>query len=95
MLAVIREGKRVRTPHLDVRLRASLLGHGRIGLVVPRHHHTAVERNLLKRQIRELVRVKLLRAVSTADLVIRARPEAYAASFESLRHEIEALCERV
>jgi ribonuclease P protein component len=95
MQAVMRAGKRIRTVHLDVRLLVSPLPYGRIGLVVPRHRHTAVERNRLKRQLRELVRLQLLSEVSAADVVIRARPEAYAASFELLGRDIEAVRGRV
>ena len=38
--AVIREGKRIRTVHLDVRVLASPFGFSRIGIVVPRHQHS-------------------------------------------------------
>src|SRR5262249_58130229 len=49
---VIREGKRIRTVHLDVRVHASPLGLSRVGIVVPRHQHSAVDRNRLKRRLR-------------------------------------------
>ena len=88
---VIREGKRIRTVHLDVRFIASPLGVSRIGIVVPRHQRSAVDRNRLKRRLRELVRLELLptlRDISSADVAIRARREGYAASVASLRTDV-------
>ncbi len=85
---VLREGKRIRTRHLDVRLTASPLGHPRVGFVVPRFSRSAVDRNRLKRRLRELVRTQLLSIALSADIVIRARAEAYGASFDSLRVDI-------
>jgi RNase P protein component len=42
----------------------------------------------LKRRLRELVRTRLLPSAPAIDLVIRARREAYAASFEALEGDI-------
>ena len=63
---------------------ASPLGHPRVGVVVPRYSGPAVDRNRLKRRLRELVRTRLLPSAPSVDIVIRARPEAYAASFDAL-----------
>lgn len=60
----------------------------RIGLVVPRYKHTAVARNRLKRRLRELSRRHLLPTDLPADIVVRIRPEAYAATFEALAADI-------
>ncbi|MDQ6611396.1 MAG: ribonuclease P protein component, partial [Gemmatimonadota bacterium] len=57
---VRKEGKRVRTASLDVRTIASLHALARVGVVVPRYGHSAVDRNRLKRRLRELIRVELL-----------------------------------
>ena len=86
-----REGKRVRTEHLEVRAVASLLRHGRVGLVVPRFRHSAVDRNLLKRRLRELIRTRLLPGLPSLDVVVRARPEAYGASFAALERQVERM----
>ena len=75
--------------HLDVRAIASPLGHPRVGVVVPRYSGSAVDRNRLKRRLRELVRTRLLPAVPAVDVVIRARPEAYAAPFDALTVDVE------
>ena len=61
----------------------------RIGLIVPRHKHTAVDRNRLKRRLRELARTRLLPMLPPGHVVIRASPEAYAASFDTLARQIE------
>lgn len=88
MEAVIREGKRIRSRHLDIRYLASPLGHPRVGVIVPRHGHTAVDRNKLKRRLREIVRVQLLTALPPVDLVIRSRPNAYGVPFTELATEL-------
>ena len=59
------------------------------GSIVPRYAHTAVARNQLKRRLRELTRTRLLPVLPPVDLVIRALPLAYAASFEALARGIE------
>ena len=65
---------------------------------MPRHHHSAVDRNRLKRRLRELVRVELLpvlREQSTVDVAIRARGEAYVAHLAALRADVLFVQSRV
>ena len=84
--------------HLDVRVLASPLALSRIGIVVPRHQHSAVDRNRLKRRLRELARLELLpamRGIAAIDIAIRARREAYAAAMDALRTDIESIRARV
>jgi ribonuclease P protein component len=57
-------------------------------VVVPRYSGSAVARNRLKRRLRELVRTRLLPSAPSVDVVIRARPDAYAASFDALTADI-------
>jgi ribonuclease P protein component len=57
-------------------------------VIVPRHGHTAVARNKLKRRVREIVRVDLLPVLPAVDLVIRARPTAYEQPFAVLATEL-------
>jgi len=89
---VLREGKRARTEHLEVRILASLLRHPRVGIIVPKHRHSIVERNRLKRRLREILRCEILPLVPmlAADVVVRAGPRAYEATFETLRTELTA-----
>lgn len=61
----------------------------RVGFVVPKFKHSSVERNRLKRRLRELSRTRLLPADVAADVVFRIRPDAYGASFEALTTDVE------
>lgn len=62
---------------------------------MPKQKHTSVERNRLKRRLRELVRTRLLGALPPVDLVIRTLPEAYEASFTSLERQVGKVGERL
>jgi ribonuclease P protein component len=98
LTAVLREGKRVRTEHLDLRIVASLLHHPRVGFIVPKHGRSIVERNQLKRRLREIVRQNILQRIPSVDMIVRTRPEAYSATFASLQRELlsgEAQIERL
>jgi ribonuclease P protein component len=57
---VRRSGTRIRVEYLDVRAMRSALPHARVGFVVPKYGHSSVDRNRLKRRLRELVRTRLL-----------------------------------
>jgi ribonuclease P protein component len=57
-------------------------------VIVPRHGHTAVDRNKLKRRLREIVRVQLLPTLPAVDLVIRSRPTAYEQPFAAIATEL-------
>jgi len=75
-----------------VRVLASPLALPRVGIVVPRHQHSAVDRNRLKRRLRELVRLELLPALrerSALDVAIRARRDAFAVDVAALRADIQ------
>lgn len=94
-MKVTREGKRIRTPHLEVRTLASLLHHPRVGFIVPRFKHTAVDRNRLKRHLRELTRTQMLPRLAPLDLVVRTKPETYMATLEQLSEELATVLERL
>jgi len=71
-----------------------------LGLIVPKHGREIVERNRLKRRLREIVRREVLPELDSGgrggDLLIRAHRAAYDAEFGQLWsdvHEaVEALC---
>ncbi len=92
--ALLTQGKRRRTDHLDLFTRPSPVGRSRLAVVVPRHAHTAVARNRLRRRLREIGRRYVLPVLpDPLDLAIRARPAGYDATFAHLRLEIvAALC---
>lgn len=62
---------------------------------MPKQKHTSVERNRLKRRLRELARTRLLPVLPPVDLVVRTLPEAYGASFAALEREIRMVSERL
>lgn len=90
-----RRGKRKRTEHLDVFVAASAVSRPRVALVIPRHRHKIVERNRLKRRLREAARLELLPRCwdgeAKLDILIQARPQAYDADFAELTNEIKKL----
>jgi ribonuclease P protein component len=99
---VRRQGKRFRTSHLEVRQLASLLHHSRIGLIVPKHRHGSVERNRVKRRLRDAVRRDLWPVLRVADaqgapteLVLWATPSSYAAPFEALLADVQRIAKRL
>jgi ribonuclease P protein component len=53
--------------------------------------HTIIERNKLRRRLRELARVEIIPRITGTDLVIRALSTAYKASFAELKVEMETL----
>jgi ribonuclease P protein component len=81
----------MQTERLEARAAASLLLYPRVGIVVPKHRHKIVERNRVKRRLRELVRIGVLPEVGPIDLLIRAKPEAYDSSFEQLSSDVKAI----
>jgi ribonuclease P protein component len=99
---LLERGKRKRTANVDVFFSASPASHSRLGLVVPKHGHEIVERNLVKRRLREIGRRTILPGLQAtgvrADILIRARRGAYDADFGRLAAEVkeavEDLCSR-
>ena len=89
---LMRRGKRKRTSHLDVFFAASPASVSRFGLVVPKHGNRIVDRNRLKRRLREIGRIEVLPRLGSAkvdlDVLVRARREAYQADFADLRSEM-------
>lgn len=98
--ALFRRGKRKKTSRLDVFFLSSPEKRPRLGIVVPKHHRNVVDRNRVKRRLREIGRREVLPRLYEADLqldfLVRARREAYEASYRQLRRELlevtEELC---
>jgi len=59
-----------------------------MGLIVPKFQSTGVARNRLRRRLLELWRRNVMGRQGPHDLMIRARREAYRASFSQLRSEV-------
>lgn len=92
---VRREGKALRTPSLLARVSASPLARLRVGIVVPRYGHSAVDRNRLKRRLRELVRLEVLPLKLENDVVFWAQRQAYAANFAELKSVMMSIVGRL
>ncbi|WP_419162596.1 ribonuclease P protein component [Candidatus Palauibacter sp.] len=101
----MREGRRSRGRFVDVFSAPSLPGRPRVGIIAPRHGRTAVERNRVQRRLTEIARLDLLPALETGrldlDLILRAKPAAYEASYRKLHvallalmDSLEAVCAR-
>lgn len=93
-------GKRKRTSSLDVFFMPSPVARPRFGLIVPRHRHRIVDRNRLKRRLREIGRLHVLPRFRESDLdidlIVRARSSAYEGDFQQLKDEVmravEGIC---
>ena len=98
--SLLRRGERKKTSHLDVFFLSSGLSDSRVGLIVPKHGHSVVNRNRVKRRLREVARKDVLPRLReegmTFDLLVRARREAYEANYQQFRRELlkvtEELC---
>lgn len=62
---------------------------------MPRHGQTAVDRNRLKRRLREVMRTEVLPSMSWIDLVVRAAPRAYDLEFDVIREEVGGAVRRL
>ena len=97
--ALLRKGKRKKTSHLDVFFLSSGGLLPRLGLVVPKHRHRVVDRNRVKRRLREIGRREVLPRMRDAgqfgDILVRARREAYGASYQQLRRELIEIAEEL
>jgi len=96
--AVRLTGKRIRTATLELRTLASLRRLPRVGVIVPRHKHSAVARNLVKRRLRELIRQLLWPMLVThppCDVVVRANPSAYGVPITTLAADLAKAMRRL
>ncbi len=86
-----RTGKRLYTEHLEVRASCSPFSPVRVAVVVSKRGHTIVQRNRLKRRLRELARTRIIPGRNELDLVIRSLSTAYDATFQQLKEEIDSI----
>lgn len=86
---MLHQGRGRRTPRLDLAALPNVIGHPRLGVIVPRFDQSVVARNRLRRQLRELSRRRILPGAGALDLVLRARRDAYRADHASLARDLE------
>lgn len=84
-------GRRLRTEHLEVRASSSLFSHARVAVIVSKHGHTIVERNRLRRRLRELARTRIIPGAGAIDIIIRSLSSAYMVTFQQLTGEIDRI----
>ncbi|MXV96399.1 MAG: ribonuclease P protein component [Gemmatimonadetes bacterium] len=97
---MLREGARQRTRLVDLYWRRSVEPLPRMGLVVPKLGYRIVDRNRIKRRVREIGRSKLLPRLRQhgpeLDILIRIRRPAYRAAYSELElailEGVEAAC---
>lgn len=68
-------------------------------MVVPKHGRRIVERNRLKRRLREIGRTEVLPRLRGSgrklDVLVRARREAYGVTFQTLERELVEVTEEL
>jgi ribonuclease P protein component len=96
---LFQRGKRRKTRHLDAFFAPSPFAFPRLGVVVPKHRRSIVQRNRLKRRLKEIGRTLVLPELrnrgAALDVLLRARPDAYQATFAELQAELRALTEEL
>lgn len=75
--------------------RPNNLGHPRIGFSISTRVGGAVQRNLVKRRLRQLAQARLAGLELGVDLVVVVRPAAAGAAFAELESEFGALAGQV
>ncbi len=88
-----------RTIALEVLAASSLSDRPRIGIVVPKYGKNSVQRNLVKRRLKEIARTSLLPRLKTnnkrLDILIRAKKQAYGRGFSGLSTEAKKTLEKI
>ena len=86
-------GERSRRAHLDIYWTINEAGHPRLGLIVAKARQTAVERNRLRRRLKELWRRDIQARLPGWDVVLRTRRESYGTSLQALRLDLTGWAE--
>jgi ribonuclease P protein component len=66
-----------------------------VGIVVPKYGRSAVKRNRIKRQLREIIRTSILAVLPPVDVVIKTYPDAYTAPFSTIVEELLQILGRI
>ena len=83
IIRVFKRGERRETPFFSLLLRRNSLGYDRMAVVVNKKFGKAVERNRIRRRLKEIFR--LYRKDVGYDMVFYVKKEAKGASFEELK----------
>ena len=88
-------GKSYVHPHCVLYVAKNRLGYTRIGLTATKKVGHAVQRNRLRRQLREIYRLHEASFVPGYDLVVVARSRAIGADYAALEHAYLSLAARL
>ena len=88
---ISREGAKYRTPYFRVSIRPNDLPHRRLGITVGKIVGSAVQRNRLRRLIREFYRQNKGLMPGSSDLVITAKEGAASLNFWQVFEELKGL----
>lgn len=93
-ITVYRQGVTRETPHFKVTVLPNSLGWSRIGITVSKKVGTAVQRNLIKRRLREYFRLHKAALPLAHDIVITAKPGASQLSCADVQEELDKVLTR-
>ena len=92
---IVRAGRRIGAPHLVVYvLERGAGGPGRFGFIVGKNVGGAVQRNLVRRRLRECGRAAIRSTSLSADVVVRALPGSADVSWATLHGEVAGAIDR-
>ncbi len=92
---VYRNGRRLFSAHMTVFFLPRDSGPARVGFTVARAMGAAVERNRIRRRLREAARLNLGAAGGAVDVVIHPKKSALTAEFAALREEIARAFDKI
>jgi len=92
---VYRNGRRLFSANMTVFFLGRASGPARVGFTVTRALGPAVERNRIRRRLREAVRLNPVGVGKAVDVVIHPKKSAPAADFAELREEIARAFEKI
>jgi ribonuclease P protein component len=88
---VFKEGAKYQTPYFRISISPNGLSHCRLGITTGKKVGSAVQRNLLKRRLREFFRLNKSRFPGSSDLVITAKQGAASLNFGQISEELKGL----
>ncbi len=88
---ISKEGAKYRTPHFRVSISPNSLLYRRLGITIGKRVGSAVQRNRLKRLIREFFRQNREVLPGSSDLVITAKEGAASLNFWQVSEELKGL----
>ncbi|MFN2384589.1 MAG: ribonuclease P protein component [Gemmatimonadota bacterium] len=90
-IAHLLTGQRARADTLELYWRPAAGLLPRATCITPKHGHTGVERNQLRRRLKELMRQILFVRPDALDYLVRSRPPAYDRTYAQLADELTGL----